>query len=139
MRLLLVLILIACLSSRYISFALDSFQFEKSCGEKCLIPEKILLNFVMEYVADDTSFLSFIVSKEATTPFQEELLDNLYMDAIPSRYSYNTMHVLNSTNNRRRHHPFNIIFVKDSETLEYVICFIQDIFSKYFSKNVFFS
>lgn len=74
----------------------------------------------MEYATDETKSLSFIVSKEAETPFQRELLDNLCSDPILSSYPYSTLFELND-GTRHRQKSFNVIFVKDSETLQYVL------------------
>lgn len=94
---------------------------QNSCGERCLIAEKILLNFIVDYATNETKFLSFIASKDAKTSFQQELLNNLYIDPKLSNYSHNTLYALN--NNTRRQYPFSIIFVQDSKTLEYVLIF----------------
>lgn len=112
--------LILSLSSAHFSSSFGSFLTEKSCGERCSIATKILLNFITEYATNETRFLSFIVSKDAKTSFQKEMLDNLYHDPTLSNYSHNTLYVLNN-NSRRRQYPFSIIFVQDSESLKYVL------------------
>lgn len=116
----LILLLVFCRSSEHISFTLGSFLTEKSCGEKCSIAKKILLNFIEGYATDETKFLSFIVSREATTPFQKEILDHLCNDPILSSYPHSTLYALNNNDTQHRQQSFNMIFVKDSKTLKYV-------------------
>lgn len=106
----LVLTLILCsLSSGYISSTFGSFLTEKSCGERCSIATKVLLNFITEYATNETKFLSFIVSKDVKTPFQKEILDHLYHDPTLSNYPYHALYSLNNNDTQHRQQSFNII------------------------------
>lgn len=122
----LLLISLFYLNSVHSLVAHDRFAIEQPPCKNCLIAKRILFNFIEEYVPSGTIFLSFIVSKEAETPFQKELFATMYSDPMLSKYSYRTMSALiRSTPQRRK--SFNMIIVKDSETLKYVLFFSNPI------------
>lgn len=117
----LLLIFSIYLNSVHIPFGHGKFPIEEPPCEKCLILKKILFNFIGEYVANETIRISFIVSKEDETPFQKALLDAVYSDPMLLKYPHNMLNALHTSSTATRRKHFNIIFIEESETLEYVI------------------
>lgn len=98
-------------------FLQAGIQNEQSSIESSKIVEKILINFLVEYIINDKTFISFVIRKRQETPFQRDLLDVIFNDLAFTATTYYFLNKLNDGTGHRKM-TFNVILVESSETLE---------------------
>lgn len=84
--------------------------------QNIIIAKDILVDFLTEYVVKDEIYISFIVPREKSTIFQRELLDAVFGEPALPTSTYDVLNELDAGKHRKK--TFNVIFVKDRETLE---------------------
>lgn len=81
--------------------------------------KKILINFLTEYLFNQNTFVSFVVSQDQETPFQRDLLDALFSDpALVATTKYVLTKLSNGLGHRKK--ISYVILIKSSEALEWV-------------------
>lgn len=103
----------------YALFLHGSHSIEPSLsGSNKLIVKEILINFQTQYLCNENTFVSYVVSEKHETLFQKDLLDAVLNDQSLTLPTTNYVLTKLSSGTRRRKKPSNIILIENSEALE---------------------
>lgn len=99
-------------------FLHGSVSMEQSLSESStIIVEKIFINFLTEYIFNENTFISFVISQKQETPFQRDLLDAVFSDpALTATTNYVLTKLSDGMHHRKK--TFNVILIRNSDALE---------------------